>query len=82
MWSRDLAEAEMNQIIQSGGNEYNLKSNNGIYLAKNELVHWWRFGQDSTDIGKDFALAGFDVDLMQDAVGINANDIVTSNPSE
>ena len=40
MWSRDLSEAEMNEIIQGGANEYKLTTNNGIYIAKADLVHW------------------------------------------
>jgi hypothetical protein len=83
MWARDLSEAEMNEIIQGGGNEYRLKANNGVYLAANDLVHWWRWGLDSGDIGADYADAGFDFDMMLDATGINSGDIVDPSwPSE
>ena len=82
MWKRDLSEAEMNQIIQGGAREYRLKSNNGIYLGRNDLVHWWRFGLDASQIGKDYASAGASMDLGQDAVGIDSGDIVMSSPSE
>ena len=82
MWKRDLSEAEMNQIIQGGDREYRLKSNSDIYLGRNDLVHWWRFGLDANKIGKDYASAGVSMDLLQDAVGIDSGDIVTSSPSD
>jgi len=80
IWSSVLTQQEMNAVANGGENEYNLKVNGPVYSSASTLVHWWKFGQDANDIGKDYAGAGYDIDLMADAIDIDINNIVDGAP--
>ena len=59
----------------------NLNDSLGAYNAGGNLMHFWRFGADENDIGKDYADASVNkIDLMTNAVGIDAGDIVVQAP--
>jgi len=55
----------------NGGDVGEVDLNNQSFTAP---VHWWRFGLDSSDIGKDFGSVG-GIDAMTGSAGIDATDI-------
>ncbi len=55
----------------NGGNVGEVDLNNQSFTAP---VHWWRFGQDSSDIGKDSGSIG-GLDAMSNSAAIDATDI-------
>ena len=44
------------------------------------LHPWWRFGEDRTDIGKDFTTVGTPRNVGDDAINISVDDIVIDGP--
>jgi hypothetical protein len=58
----------------------NLALNSGNYVSKANLVHWWRLGHDSGDIGKDYGTGSPFIDVMTNAANISAADIVVDAP--
>jgi hypothetical protein len=82
MWNTVLSEAAMNSLIVGGANEYGLKGNRGAHTYASNLRHWWRLGLSSSRTGKDYANAGFNVDVGVHSKGIDSSDIITSYPGE
>lgn len=76
MWDSILAPAELSEIV-SGGFDMDLTTASGSYVSTSSLQHYWKPGQDSTNIGKDFAVSGTGpVDLPKN------HNITTANISE
>ena len=79
IWDKELSSAER-AVIKSNP-RHNLNESFGSYGAGGNLMHFWRFGADENDIGKDYADASVNkIDLMTNAVGIDASDGVVDAP--
>ena len=57
MWNSILSPAEF-PVIVSGGFDMDLTAESGSYVSTSSLKHYWKPGQDNTNIGKDFAVSG------------------------
>lgn len=85
LWRVALSSAAITDIYNGGApNQLDLTKNFGAnYSSAADLAHWWRLGhEDSPDLGKDFATAGFTptIDVETDAVGITDADRVSDVP--
>lgn len=54
----------------------------GAYASSANLRHWFRFGADPSDIGRDYGNAARLLDLMSGAVNVSAEDLVEDVPLE
>ena len=80
IWSVAMASGEIAELF-SGASAIDWASSSGDYVSSASLQHWWRFGHDSGDIGKDYGKAAVLKDTMDDAENITAgDDIVTDAP--
>ena len=81
IWNNILTLAELNAVSAIGDSEHNLVVNGTNYQSAGHLIHWWKFGVDATDIGRDYVDEGFNIGLTDpDGIGIDSGDIVTSQP--
>ena len=81
MWDVALTSTEISDVYNSGdGPTLDLASNFGNYSSSADLLHWWRLGLDSGDIGKDYGNHTTLIDVMTDAVEIDVTDIVNDFP--
>lgn len=83
IWRNHEVEDAISDIYNGGApSAIDLNSSFGSYTFADDLAHWWRLGQDADDIGKDYAEAGFTptISLNDDAIGIDAGDIVSDIP--
>jgi hypothetical protein len=81
MWNSVLTADEVTAIYNLGdGKDVDLANDSGDYVSSSDLAHWWRFGEDSSDIGKDYVTESSDFDLMEDASGIDATNVVAGFP--
>jgi hypothetical protein len=83
LWSSRLSEAESTAIYNGGDvDNFNLNANSGNYVSSANLIHWWRLGINTADIGEDYALTPGGVgaiDLMVSAGAISAADVVADS---
>jgi hypothetical protein len=82
IWDSVLSAAEVTAIFNSGdGSNFDLTSNSGDYTSSSDLSHYWIFGRDSDNIGKDYITESADFDLLRDDIGpIGAGNIVAIYP--
>ena len=79
IWDKELSSAERG-VIKSNP-RMNLNESLGAYNAGGNLMHFWRLGADENGIGRDYADASVNkIDLMTNAVGVDASDIVVQAP--
>lgn len=65
--------------LYNGGTVSSLDLNAASFAAN--LRHWWRLGQDPSDLGKDFADAATNpIDVDVDSLNIDATDISSESP--
>jgi len=57
MWNTLLAPAELGTVV-SGGFAADLTVASGTYVSQDYLRHYWKPGDDSSNIGKDFVTSG------------------------
>lgn len=77
-WTSVLTASEITSVYNGGnGSIFNLAANSGNYASAANIIHWWQFGKNSSDIGKDYVGS---IDLMSGAVGIVSGDIVSDYP--
>jgi len=67
IWSNAITSAEVTSIYNSGTTGFDLLVNSGSYVSEASLLHWWRLGDNASDIGED---TGNHVNL-QDLTGVN-----------
>lgn len=78
MWNSLLAPSEFGTVV-SGGFGMDLTTSSGSYVSQDSLQHYWKPGEDSGNIGKDFVASGTTLDLDKER-GIIPDDIVTDGP--
>ena len=78
LWNVALDQSNSTAVYNSEG-PFDLDADSGNYNKSANLKHWWQFGRDSGDIGKDYG-NGNPVDLMTHAANISAADIVADYP--
>lgn len=76
-----LDQAAITEVYSAGSGAFNLLADSGNYDGAANVKHWWRLGLDSLDIGKDSGIAGTLIDVLNDAIGIDASDIVSNVPT-
>jgi hypothetical protein len=74
VWNSLLTGLELGEVA-SGTFGIDLSTNSGTYTSSANLVHWWRLGGDSADIGADYAGA---VNLGVNATVTGTNIVVDS----
>lgn len=80
-WNVALSAAEILEMYNSGvGGDFDLGADSGNYVSSANLMHWWRFGHNRSDIGRDYGKAAILIDMMQNASNIDASDIVNEVP--
>ena len=77
MWDTAVIGAELGEVV-SGTFGFDLLVNSGTYTSSADLQHWWRLGQDDTDVGADSGNAGLLFDVNAD--GVNASGVVIDAP--
>jgi len=81
LYDVELSQAEITAIFNGGtGGSFDLANDSGNYVSSADLQHWWRTGQDSSDIGKDSGKASVLIDIDTDSVNVDATDIVADAP--
>ena len=78
MWDSLLNPSEFGTVV-SGGFGMDLTTSSGSYVSQGSLQHYWKPGEDSGNIGKDFVVSGTALDLATER-GITPADIVTDGP--
>jgi len=80
--SSALSSSAVTSIYNGGnGRDLDLRYNKDDYAVADDLEHYWRHGLDSSDIGRDYGVAGTLIDVGDNADNITAADIVTESPS-
>lgn len=77
MWSTVLAADAVTAIYNSGSGAFDLTVDSGDYSSSSTLVHWWRFGKNSSNIGED---AGTSPRDLVSGANMDATDIVVDGP--
>jgi len=77
-WDTDLSSASILSIFNAKAGA-NLQSSFDNYAQSSNLVHWWRWGFNSTDIGEDSGSSPIDMDV--DSVDVTSDDIVSDVPA-
>ena len=80
VWNTALSDLEVAAIYNLGDGRFDLATDNSNYTSSLSLLHWWRLGLDSNDIGKDYGTHTTLIDVLDDATGIDAADIVNDYP--
>ncbi len=79
LWNVALGDDEIAEISLRG-HSLDLRENQGAYLAKDALLHYWRLGEDPTAVGFDYGAAAVPIDLDDPAGNVDAADIVPDAP--
>jgi hypothetical protein len=81
LWSSVLTAAEAAALWNEGrGRDLDWRIDGSIYKSSSDLAHYYRLGLDPADIGKDYGNAAILLNIGDDAVGIDASDIVIESP--
>jgi len=76
-WNADVSSAVTE--IYNGGVASTFDLSKASFAA--DLQHWWRLGQDATDIGKDSGIGSPLIDVDENSANITAADIVSESPA-
>jgi hypothetical protein len=57
MWNTVLTTPELSVVV-SGGFDIDLTTSSGAYTSDDSLPHYWKPGEDLSNIGKDFSASG------------------------
>lgn len=82
LWSVALSSADIAQLAATSDLNLNMTTN-GSYRRGAFLLHWYRPGEDSDDIGKDYATVGVvpTVDLSVELGGLSKANIEVDAPT-
>jgi len=76
IWDADITSAVAE--IYNGGTASTFNLRTASFNAN--LQHWWRLGQDTTDLGKDSG-KGTLIDVDENSTNITSDDIVSESPA-
>ncbi len=79
IWNTGVTGQELGTVV-SGNFGIDLITNSGTYTSSANLVHWWRLGADSTDIGKDYTTTVSAINIGDNATITGTNEIVVDSP--
>jgi hypothetical protein len=79
MWDSLVAPGELGTVV-SGGFAADLTVTSGTYTSVGTLQHYWRPGDDPTNIGKDFTVSGTARDLTKER-NVGIDNIVLDEPT-
>lgn len=79
LWREGLSPAAFSEI-QLRGHELDLRDPVGVYAASQSLIHYWRLGEPSQDLGYDLGFADGPLDLDDPAGGLTQADFVRDGP--
>src|SRR5262249_11171889 len=79
VWNTVLGSSAVATVYNAGTGAFNLGANSGNYTSSVNLIHWWRLGFDSENIGRDYGSSPADLDLPVD---MDSSDIVPDIPGE
>ena len=80
IWNVALSTVALTEIYNSGDGRFDLSIDSGNYTNSSNLFHWWKLGINANHIGKDYGNHTTLINVMDDAVGIDATDIVNDFP--
>lgn len=80
IWDTALSENAIRETYNHGnGSYFNPEVNSNDYTSSGDIVHWWRFGHDVSDIGKDWISTNA-VDIDTNATGVTVADLRRHSP--
>ena len=81
LWGTTLVPADMVRVY-GGGSEFDVGTNESVYMQSNSLTSWYRFGAKSgADIGKNYAPSGITSSLVSLGTDpVTDSDIVIDKP--
>lgn len=80
IWNTALSSDEVAEVYSSR-NSIDLRYNRNAYVSGANLVHWWKLGEDSDSIGKDFAAGSTPtVSVDELSTGITTDNIFGESP--
>ncbi len=80
IWNTEVTNQELATVV-SGSFGIDLTTNSGIYTSSASLVHWWRPGADSADIGNDYTVTASAINVGDDATITGTDEIVVGSPT-
>lgn len=78
MWDEILDLAELETVV-SGGFASDLTVASGSYTSQGNLQHYWKPGDDNTNLGKDFTTSGTPLDLDKQR-NLTTDNIISDAP--
>ncbi|MDG2051572.1 MAG: hypothetical protein P8M78_15565 [Myxococcota bacterium] len=80
LWRDALSPAAFSEI-QLRGHDVDLRDPVGAYVASESLIHYWRLGDASPELGYDLGFADRLLDLDDPAGGLTRADLVQDGPA-
>ncbi len=78
MWDELLDPIELRTVV-SGGFSTDLTVASGSYTSQGNLQHYWKPGEDLTNLGKDFTTSGTRLDLTKQR-NITTDNVTSESP--
>ena len=78
VWDSLLAPEELGTVV-SGGFAADLTVSSGSYTSQDNLQHYWKPGDDPTNLGRDFTTSGTPLDLTKQR-NLTIDDITLDSP--
>ena len=75
IWREALSPAAFSEI-QLRGHEVDVRDPVGVYAGSDSLIHYWRLGESSQNLGYDLGFADRPLDLDDPAGGVTLADFV------
>jgi hypothetical protein len=79
IWNSVLTNVEVAEVY-SAHVSIDLRYNRNAYVSAANLVHWWKLGEDSDDIGKDYTITTTPISLNELSTGITTDNIEGNAP--
>ena len=81
IWGAGLTGFDVTTLYNGGaGADPDYRVNSGTYDKAACLLHWWRLGFETGNLGKDFGNYFPMVDVMEDNLDIDATEVVSDFP--
>lgn len=79
IWNEALEPAEVTEIF-NGNFDIDLRSDTGNYTSSDNLMHYWRVGENAEDLLSDEVEGFYSIDFDDDAFNPIASDIYVDSP--